>query len=188
MLRPIRGAVRRVRSFDPQQLGGWEFTALTLAILVAAAWLTARGLEAQADLRQRMHVARLQAEAVSPVAYRKPVPVTHRLLAPSSSGRVLALRVDSVADGPEAGRLCALARAVPGVAAFALSDDVPECARPLLASGPVSDETQAAVVRREVRSARLVLIGADGRVLYNRRDLPTAEELRGTLLVLAATP
>lgn len=187
MLRPIRGALRRARSFDPQQLGGWEFTALTLAILVAAAWLTARGLEAQADLRQRMHVARLQAEAVSPVAYRKPVPVTHRLLAPSSPGRVLALRVDSVADDAEAGRLCTLARAVPGVAAFALSDDVPACARPLLAGGAVRDEDRAAV-RREVRSARLVLIGADGRVLYNRRDLPTAEEVRGTLLVLAATP
>lgn len=188
-----RGAVRRLRAFDPQSLGAWEFAALLLAILAAAAWLAARGLEAQVDLRQRMHVARQQAAAISPVAYRKPVPVTHRLLAPGAGGAVLALRVDSVADAGEAARLCRLVRSAAGATdspplrVLAFTADVPACARPLLADAMV-DASRAEAVRREIRSARLVLVGADGRVRYNRRDVPDVAELRGTLSVFHSTP
>lgn len=193
MIRPLRGAIRRVRAFDPQSLGAWEFAALILGILAAAAWLTARGLEAQVDLRQRMHVARLQAAALSPVAYRKPVPVTRRLAAPPAAGPVLMLRVDSVADGAQVARLCALLAAASDgadplpVRALAITADVPACARPRLVSGAVTGEDVAAV-RWEIRSARLVLVGDDGRVRYNSRGVPTVEETRGILAVLHATP
>jgi hypothetical protein len=178
-------------------LGTLEFSALVLAILVAAAWLGVRGIESHADLRQRRRFAELRMEATSPAVYRKLVPVTRRVLlgtsVPGGTAPLLVLRADSFSGPAEREHLCTLARESTSftgaeVRWVALSGDVPPCARAVVAGAAAPGAGDAAAIRREIRSARWVLVDAGSRVLFNARGVPSPSEVRGTLALLRPSP
>jgi hypothetical protein len=95
------------------------------------------------------------------------------------------VRVDSVPDPADAERLCALtADAALPVRWLALTDAVPACAAlPAGTLARVAGDARAAV-RKELRSARWLIVDGAGKVRYNRRGVPTADEVRRTLALL----
>ena len=161
-----------------ERLDTREFSALVLALLALAAWLAAHGLDSLAVQRRGAVAAELRGLASSPVPYGKPAPRTAALLGPGAWRAFV--RADSVPDAAETERLCALAAdpTLP-VRWLALGGSVPPCAR---AAAPVTGDVAA--VKREIRSARWGVVDAAGRVRYNRRGVPTADELRRTLALL----
>lgn len=159
------------------------FATLVLALLAAAAWLSARGLEAHVDLRGRLAAAHAQQEALSPLAYRKPLPTLSALL--GSRGRWAAVvRVDGVA-GDDAARACDLPRDGT-VRLVALAGDVPAC----LPSASVARVMEGTIemIGEEMRTARWVIVDDAGRARYSRRALPTADELTRTLATFDTGP
>lgn len=173
-------------------MGRAEFAATLLVVVTAAAWLGVRGVERHAELRLSHRLGELRHAATSPLAYGKVVAATRRTLlggAPAGSP-LLVIRADSLPGPAERERLCALARGGAGLGApaaavrwVALTEDVPACARGVLAAAPAPGAVSA--LRGELRSARWVVVGADARVLHNARGVPTADEVRGTLALLA---
>ncbi len=165
------------------RLDGPVFSALVLALLVLAVFLAALGLERFSAQRRLVIVSELRGRAASPVAYGKVVPVAAVLAGPPGEWRAL-LRADSVPDAEDERRLCALAAngALP-VRWVALTDALPACAAGAgtLVRPPDGD---LAALRKELRSARWVVVDGGGRVRYNRRGVPTADEVRRTLALL----
>lgn len=164
------------------RLHAWEFTALVLALLTAAAWMAANGLESLSVQRRNGYAARVRAQASSPVPYGKPVPRAAALLGPAGAWHAF-VRADSVPAAAERERLCALAAGgAAGVRWLALSDDVPACLR---AASPLAVPAgERAAVKAELRSARWGVVDAEGRVRHNRRGAPTVGEVRRTLALL----
>ncbi|HEX7238927.1 MAG TPA: hypothetical protein VF263_01565 [Longimicrobiaceae bacterium] len=168
---PRRWVSRLFTLPDLDALDGAQFAALVLLLLTAGCWLAVRGIESYAGLRHRGVEMELSRRASSPVPYR------HALAGPVGEALPLValVRTDSVPP-EEDGRLCALLRERGGrvpVRAFALTGEVPPCARE---AAPASLRS-APADRPVLRGARWLLVEGGSVVLYSRRDLPSRNEV-----------
>lgn len=164
-----------------ERLSPRAFRTLLLAIAALAAAMAAEGVQTFAEMRERHYAIVARQQAVSPVPYGTALPSLHALAA-AGSARVMVRSDSAAADGQA---LCALAAATAGdtdVQWIAFSADVDPCfARTLGAQMLRSDAPAAA----EMRGARWVVMDAEGRARYSRREVPSAEQLRRTAALLA---
>ncbi|HEU0014455.1 MAG TPA: hypothetical protein VFQ45_12270 [Longimicrobium sp.] len=160
------------------RLTGEQFAVLLLGLLAMAAVLGLRGMERLADARTRHFQALARQAAVSPLPYGALIPAAGR---PRPEGVHAVVRADAVARADEEA-LCVLARhtaASRDVAWVALSGRGPACAMvaaPVRPAGASADS-----LRRLAGAARWWIVGADGRALYSRREVPRPAELRRLL-------
>lgn len=154
-----------------------QFRTLLLAIVAIAAVMAAEGMQTFAEMRERHHAILARQAAVSPVSYGTAVPALGAL---ASTGPVRVLvRADSA--GADAQALCALAAATAGAADvrwIALSPAVDPCVgqRAVRAGAPAA---------AELGRARWMVLDADGRSRYSRREVPSPAHLRRTTALLA---
>jgi hypothetical protein len=158
------------------------FRTLLLAIAALAASMAAEGVQTFAEMRERHYAIVARQEAVSPVPYGATLSSLHALVAAGGGTRVL-VRSDSAATDGQA--LCALAAATAGdsdVQWIAFSADVDPCFTPTPGARMLRAAAPAAA---EMRGARWMVIDAEGRARYSRREVPSPEQLRRTAALLA---
>lgn len=157
-----------------ERMSDRQFRTLLLAIAAIAAAMAAEGVQTFAEMRERHHVILARQAAVSPLSYGAAVPALHALAGPA---RVL-VRADSA--GAEAQALCALAAATGAdeVRWIALSAAVEPCVGERAVRG-------GAPAAAQLGRARWVVLDADGRARYSRREVPSPAHLRQTVALLS---
>lgn len=159
-----------------------RFHTAMLGVFALAAAMAAEGVQTFAEMRERHYAILARQQAVSPVAYRTPLPALHAL-APAAGGGVRVLvRADSA--GARAAALCALA-AEAEARWIALSAAVEPCVAERMRGRMTRASTSAAV---ELAGARWIAMDAGGRALYSSRAVPAADHLRRTADLLAPLP
>lgn len=161
---------------DLAGLDAARFAVLVLGILAAGLWMGVRGIESHADFQRRRVEMELKARAWSPLAYRQPLSVSPHTVLPAGGTAVL-VRADSLPAAEEAG-LCDVLRRPGEVRWYALSAEVPACAREATAA-----RVSVASPGRGtgLRAARWILVEGDSLALYSLRELPSAAEARRIL-------
>lgn len=170
---PLPGS--RVAAMSPRR-----FRLLLLAMFAAAAAMGAEGVQTLADMRERHFSVLARNEAAAPVPYLTAMPALHAL-ALAAEGEVRPwVRADSA--GPHAAALCALAASAEAelVRWIALSPAAEPC---VTAAG--NGIAQGSAAAAEFLDARWIVLDADGRALYARRDVPSPGHLRATVALLA---
>jgi hypothetical protein len=161
---------------DLAALDATRFAVLVLGILAAGLWMGVEGIESHAEFQPRRVQMEQKARAWSPLLYRQPLSIAGRPT-PAAGGHTVLVRADSIPDEEEA-RLCGVLRAPLGVRWYALSAEVPRCARELVS-------TRVSVVapgeRAGLRAARWVLVEGDSVALHSLRELPSPAETRRIL-------
>lgn len=175
----VPGSPSRLAELSPR-----AFRTLLLGIAAVAAMMAAEGVQTFADMRERHYMILARQQAVSPVSYGTTLSALHDL-APAGEMRVL-MRAD--AAGAEGAALCTLATQTagdPGVRWIAFSADVDPCVAQRAGGRMLrGGQTPAA----ELRGARWIVMDADGRALYSRSGVPSAQQVRRTAELLAPMP
>lgn len=167
----------RVAELSPR-----AFRVLLLAISALAAAMAAEGLQTFAEMRERHHAILARQQAVSPVSYGSALPALHGLVPAGAAVRVL-VRADSA--GAQGAALCALAAQTAGETSvhwITFSADAEPCVARRIGGRMLRGGASAAA---EMRSARWMVMDAQGRSLYSRPGIPSFEQLRQTASLLA---
>lgn len=159
-----------------------RFRTLMLGVFALAAAMAAEGVQTLAEMRERHFVILARQAAVSPVAYRTPLPALHALAPATGAGVRVLVRSDSA--GAQAAALCALA-AEARVRWIVLSTAVEPCVAQRSDAPLVRGSAKAAA---ELAGARWIVMDDDGRALYSARTVPSAAHLRRTAALLAPLP
>jgi hypothetical protein len=170
----------RVAELSPR-----AFRTLLLGIAALAAAMAAEGVQTFAEMRTRHYQILARQQAVSPVSYGTRLPALHALVPAAGGVRVL-VRADSA--GAQGTALCALAAQTAADAEvrwIALSAEVEPCVARRVGARMLRGAAPAAA---EMRSARWMVMDANGRALYSRPGVPSLAQLRQTAALLAPMP